>query len=125
VKFSTSLEIIGSGSVLLVVGVLMMAFGSAYAFSELTHLPLWACLGLVGLGVMFLGYFLVTRGADETEVQMKHIPVFEAIRSPLLAVGAAVAGGFILARLSRPRRGTTIKNVTLQAPNPASAVSKK
>jgi len=125
VKFSTSLEIIGSGSVLLVVGVLMLAFGGAYAFAELTHLPLWACLGLVGLGVMFAGYFLVTRGADETEDQMKHIPVMEAIRSPFLGVGAALAGGFILAALRRSRRSSRPKNFTVVAPSSERVASKQ
>jgi len=112
VKISTLLEMIGGGSLLLLVGSLIIGFGGAYGFAELTHLPLWASLLLVGLLVAFAGYVMLNRVADKTEAQVKHLPVVEAIRSPWWIAGAAVAGGFILARLTRSEAPRTIEIVT-------------
>jgi hypothetical protein len=112
VKISTSLEMIGGGSLLLIAGALIIGFGGAYGFAELTHLPLWASLLIVGLLIAFAGYVMLNRVADKTEEQVKQLPVVEAIRSPWLIAGAAVAGGFILSRLTRSEPPRTIEIVT-------------
>ena len=103
-KISTLLEMIGGGSLLLVVGVLIVGFGGAYGFADLTHLPLWASMLIVGLLVAFVGYVMLNRVADKTEEQVKQLPVIEAMRHPWWIAVAAVAGGFILARLTRSER---------------------
>jgi len=116
VKISTLLEMIGGGSLLLVIGALIVGFGGAYGFAELTHLPLWASMLIVGLLVAFTGYFMLNRVADKTEEQVKHLPVVDAMRHPMRhpwwIAGAAVAGGFILARLTRSEPARTIEIVT-------------
>lgn len=103
-KLSTLLELIGSGSVLLGVGVLMIALGTAFGFSEATHLPYWASLSGIGLLSAIVGYVIFDRGTEETEEQVKKLPIVEALHSPWLVIGAAVAGGMLLARLTQGRR---------------------
>ena len=103
-KLSRLLELIGSGSVLLGVGVLMIALGIAFGFSEATHLPYWASLAGIGLFAAIVGYVLFDRGTEETEEQVKKLPIVEALHSTWLVIGAAVVGGFLLARLTKSRR---------------------
>lgn len=110
-KVSRILETIGSGTVLLLVGVFLIALSLAYAFVELTHLPLWACLGAVGIMSAFGGYALVNRGADETEEQVKQFSVVEHLKNPWVIAGAAVFGGLILSRLTRRPRINVIEKI--------------
>lgn len=102
-KFSTLLQIIGSGSILLIVGVALFLFGLAYGFSAATDLPVWASLTGFGLFACIVGIALVDRGSDEAEEEVKKMPMLDALRSPLWMVGASVIGGLILARLTRKR----------------------
>jgi hypothetical protein len=106
VKLSKLLELIGSGSVLLVAGVLMIALGIAYGFSEATRVPYWASLGGIGLLAAVIGYVMIDRVSDETEEQVNKLPFVEALRSPLWLFGAAAACGIILARLTRIRQNS-------------------
>jgi len=111
VKLSTLLEIIGSGSVLLVVGVGLFLVGLGYGFSEATDMPLWASFCGLGLLAAIVGYVLIDRGSDQAEERVKTMsPIFEALRSPWLTVGAAVVGGIVLQRLLRGRREIVIEN---------------
>lgn len=107
-KLSTLVELIGSGSALLLAGVLMIAFGAAYGINAATGLPLWASFTGVGLLVAVVGYGLIDRGTEETEKQVQKLSVFGALRSPWVLLGSAVAAGFVLARLTRRRRRYTI-----------------
>jgi len=111
VKLSTLLEIIGSGSVLLVVGVGVFFVGLGYGFSEATGLPLWASFCGLGLFAAIVGYVLIDRGSDQAEEHVKAMsPMFEAFRSPWLIVGAGIVGGIVLQRLLRGRRGVIVEN---------------
>jgi len=114
VKVSRILETIGSGTVLLLVGVFLITLSLAYAFMELTHLPLWACLGAIGLLVAFGGYVLVNRGADETQEQVEQFSVVEHLKNPWVIAGAAVFGGLILSRLTRRPRINVKKSLRNQ-----------
>lgn len=110
-KLPTLLEIIGSGSVLLVVGVGVFSVGLGYGFTAATGLPLWASFMGLGLLASIAGYVLIDRGSDEAEEHVKAMsPLIEAIRSPWLTVGAAVVGGIVLQRLLRGRREVVIEN---------------
>jgi len=111
VKLSTLLEIIGSGSVLLVVGVGVFSVGLGYGFTAATGLPLWASFSGLGLLAAIIGYVLIDRGSEEAEEQVKAMsPVIEALRSPWLIVGGAVVGGIVLQRLLRGRREVVVEN---------------
>jgi len=113
VKLSTLLEIIGSGSILLVVGIGILLLGVAVGFSEGAHVPLWASLCGVGVLTAVVGGALVDRGSTEAEVQVaKQLPaVMGVIRSPWWTVGAAVVGGFFLQRLLRREREIVVENI--------------
>jgi len=112
VKLSTLLHVIGSGSVLLVVGVALMALGIGYGFSEATHLPLWVCLCGLGLFISIVGFFMVDRGSEEAEEQIeKELPVIEFFRNPWFTIGASVVGGVILQRLFRGSREVVVENI--------------
>jgi len=111
VKVSRILETIGSGTVLLLVGIFLIALSFAYAFEGLTHLPLWACLGAIGLLVAFGGYVLVNRGADETQEQVEQFSMVEHLKNPWVIAGAAVFGGLILSRLTRRPRINVIEKI--------------
>ncbi len=101
-KLSTLLEIIGSGWMLLLLGVGLMLASVGIAFSEAAHVPLWASLGGLGLFTAIVGFALVDRGGEEAEEQVKAVsPVFEALRNPWLMLGASVVGGIVLQRLLR------------------------
>jgi len=119
VKLSTLVEIIGSGSVLLVVGIGILLLGVGHGFTEATHVPLWA--SLCGLGVLtaVVGGALIDRGSTEAEVQVaKQLPgVMGVIRSPWWTVGAAVVGGFIIQRLLRGNRDIVVENI-MPVPTP-------
>jgi len=121
VKLSTLLEIIGSGSMLLMAGVVAFIFGIANGVAEATHLPMWVCL--CGFGALFaiVGIALVDRGAEEAEQQVKAVPpVFDAVRkaahSPWLGFGASILGGMLLARLFRRERAVVVKTTAPAAP---------
>ena len=110
-KLSTLLEIIGSGSILLVVGVGVFLVGLGFGFSEATHVPLWASFCGLGLLAAIVGYVLVDRGSDKAEEHVKTMsPMFEALRSPWLIVGAGIVGGMVLQRLLRGRREVVVEN---------------
>jgi len=113
VKLSTLLQMIGSGSILLVVGVALVALGIGYGLTEATHLPLWVCLCGLGLFISIVGFFLVDRGSEEAEEQIERElpPVIEFIRHPWFTLGASVVGGLILQRLFRGRREVVVENI--------------
>jgi hypothetical protein len=112
VKLSTLLQVIGSGSVLLIVGVALVALGIGYGFHEATQLPLWACLCLIGLFIAIAGYALVDRGSEEAEEQIeKEMPVIDVLRSPWLTIGASILGGMLLQRLFRARSEIVVENI--------------
>ncbi|MCE9531567.1 MAG: hypothetical protein K8T89_10665 [Planctomycetes bacterium] len=103
-KFSTLLEMIGSGSVLLIIGGMVLVSGIGIGFSEATHVPLWASFCGLGLFTAIVGFALVNRGSEEAEEQVKDMPMIDAMRNPLWVIGAAIVGGFLLSRiLRRPR----------------------
>jgi len=103
VKLSTLLQIIGSGSVLMVVGIALIMFGAAYGFSAGTGVPYW--VSLVGLGLLatVVGVVLLDRGSEEAGEEVKKLPMIDALRSPYLLLGASVIGGILFARLTRKR----------------------
>lgn len=101
-KLSTLLEIIGSGWMLLVLGVGLLLAGVGIAFSEAAHVPLWASLGGLGLFTAIVGFAIVDRGGVEAEEQVKAVsPLFDALRNPWLTLGASIVGGIVLQRLLR------------------------
>jgi len=104
VKFSTLLEMIGSGSVLMLVGAMVLVSGIGLGISAATTLPLWA--SFCGLGILsaIVGFVLLNRGTEEAEEQVKDMPVLDAVRNPVWVVGAAVVGGFFLSRMLRRTR---------------------
>jgi len=111
--------VIGSGSVLLVVGVALIALGIGYGFSEATQLPLWVCLCLIGLFTGIVGFALVDRGSEEAEEQIEKElpPVVEFLRNPWLTMGASVVGGLILQRLFRGRSEVVVENIMPAQPD--------
>jgi len=111
VKLSTMVSLIGSGSVLFVVGLLLLAFGITYGINESMGIPLWASFCSLGGFSAIVGYFLIDRGSDGTEAEVKKLPIVGMVRSPLWTVGAAFAGGLILARLSRRRKQVVVERV--------------
>jgi len=122
VKLSTLLQIIGSGSVLMVVGVALILFGAAYGFSAGTGVPLW--VSLVGLGLLatVVGIFVIDRGSVEAEEEVKKLPMIDALRSPYLLLGASVVGGLLVARLTRKRpvivEHATVREIDEEPPVP-------
>lgn len=112
-KFSTLLQVIGSGSILLTVGIALVALGIGYGFSEGTQLPLWVCLCLIGLFTGIVGFALVDRGSEEAEEQIEKDlpPVIEFLRNPWLTVGASIVGGIIIQRLFRGRSEVVVENI--------------
>jgi len=120
VKLSTLLQVIGSGSVLLVVGVALVALGIGYGFHEATQLPLWACLCLIGLFIAVAGFVLVDRGSEEAEekIEKELPPVRDFFRHPWFMLGASVAGGFLLQRIFRGGRSeVVVENIIPVNPN--------
>lgn len=103
-KFSTLLEVIGSGTLLLFGGVVVFLLGIGYGFSEFAHLPLWVCLCGLGLLAGIVGFALVDRGSEEAEEQVMNIPMIGNFRhNPWFAIGGAIVGGFLLERMFRKR----------------------
>lgn len=117
-KLSTLLEIIGSGSILLLVGVAMLALGISYGFSEATQLPLWACLCGMGLFLGIVGIAFLDRGSEEAEQQVKTMPLMgRALSNPIVLATASILGGIILQRLFRRGRGVEqARMVVVKAP---------
>jgi hypothetical protein len=123
VKLSTLLQIIGSGSVLMIVGVALVLFGAAYGFTAATGLPGWVSLLGLGLLSVIAGIALVDRGSDEAEEEIvKKIPLIDVLRSPYWILGASVLGGLILARLTRKRpvivEHATVREIDEEPPAP-------
>jgi len=111
VKLSTMVNLIGSGSVLFVVGLLLLAFGFSYGISESMGIPLWASFCSLGGFSAIVGYFLIDRGSEGTEEEVKKLPLVGMAQSPLWTVGAAFAGGLLLARLSRRRKQVVVERI--------------
>jgi hypothetical protein len=123
VKLSTLLEVIGSGSMLLLAGVVMFLLGIGYGFSELAHLPLWVCLCGLGVFAAIVGFALVDRGTEEAEQQVKHFPLAgEVSHSPLIAVGALFLGGLFLERLLRRRPKVVVAEIVSPHAKPEGAI---
>lgn len=104
-KLSTLLEIIGSGSIMLLVGVALLMLGISYGISEGTHIPLWAALCGMGLFLGIVGIAFLDRGTEEAEEQVKALPMMnKALHNPWMIAGASVVGGLILQRIFRVHR---------------------
>lgn len=116
-KLSRVLEIIGSGSILLMAGVGLLLLGVGFGFSEATHLPLWATLCGLGLLCGIVGVLVLDRGTEEAEEQVKAVtPNFDAVQSPWFMIGAAIIGGMVLQRVFR--RTPPKVEMVVQAPTP-------
>jgi len=111
VKFSTLLEIIGSGSILLVAGTVLFILGIGYGFSEATQLPLWVSLCGLGLVVAIVGFAIVDHGSEKAEEKVKEMPSLDFVRNPWFIAGASVFGGFFLQRLLRGTRRVPAEKV--------------
>jgi hypothetical protein len=124
VKFSTLLEIIGSGSILLVAGTVLFILGIGYGFSEATQLPLWVSLCGLGIVVSIIGFALVDHGSEKAEEKVKEMPSLDFVRNPWFIGGASVFGGFFLQRLWRGTRRVPAEKVVavpIMTPAPGQA----
>jgi hypothetical protein len=111
VKLSTLLELIGSGSILLVVGAAAILMGAGFGLSEAANMPLWVSFCGLGLLAAAAGYVLIDRGSDEAEVQVNKAmsPLVDGLRNPFVGMAVAILGGIVLQRLLRGKREVVVE----------------
>lgn len=66
-KVRSSLLLLGTGIGLSLVGALLLVGMLVWIVEALTHLPLWACYGIVGGTFVIIGLILMFRGKRQAE----------------------------------------------------------